>query len=153
MVKIRNYEFIMPYTYEYPRPMLCVDMVILTKTKEISKILLIKRGHEPFQDQWALPGGFIEMEEDLIDSAYRELEEETHISKLELRQLKTYGKPGRDPRGRTVSVVFGGFLKEKQEAQAGDDAKEAEWFSIDKLPPLAFDHAIIIKESIESLIK
>ncbi len=138
----------MVYTYEYPRPMLCVDMVILKKVEETANILLIKRGHEPYQDHWALPGGFIEMEEDLIESAYRELEEETSITNVELQQLKTYGKPGRDPRGRTVSVVFGGFLEAEQEAQAGDDAKEAEWFSIDKLPPLAFDHDLIVEESL-----
>ena len=142
----------MTYTYEYPRPMLCVDMVILRKLEEQTEILLIKRGHEPFQDHWALPGGFIEMEEDLIESAYRELEEETHITNMELQQLKTYGKPGRDPRGRTVSVVFGAFLEVEQEAQAGDDAKEAEWFSIDKLPKLAFDHDLIVEESIENIL-
>lgn len=142
----------MPYTYDYPRPMLCVDMVILKKTRNRTKILLIKRGNDPFKDYWALPGGFIEMEEDLIESAYRELEEETHISKVELRQLKTYGKPRRDPRGRTVSVVFGAFLEEEQEAQAGDDASEAEWFFIDELPNLAFDHDLIVQESLEILL-
>lgn len=141
----------MAYTYEYPRPMLCVDMVILKKDGNKTKILLIKRGNNPFKDHWALPGGFIEMEEDLIESAYRELEEETNITNVKLRQLKTYGKPGRDPRGRTVSVVFGAFLEEEQEAQAGDDAKEAEWFSIDELPPLAFDHDLIVMESIEKI--
>lgn len=142
----------MTYTYEYPRPMLCVDMVILRKLETRTEILLIKRGHDPYKDHWALPGGFIEMEEDLIESAYRELEEETHITNVELQQLKTYGKPGRDPRGRTVSVVFGGVLEEEQKPQAGDDAKEAEWFSIDKLPKLAFDHDLIVEESIENIL-
>lgn len=142
----------MPYTYDYARPMLCVDMIILRKAGKKNEILLIKRGNAPFKDHWALPGGFIEMEEDLIDSAFRELEEETHITNIDLRQLKTYGKPGRDPRGRTISVVFGGFLEVEQEAQAGDDAKEAKWFPIDQLPSLAFDHNLIVRESLEVLL-
>jgi 8-oxo-dGTP diphosphatase len=131
--------------------MVCVDMVVLRKVEKSTKILLIKRLNEPFKDHWALPGGFIEMEEDLIDSAYRELEEETALTKIELQQLKTYGKPGRDPRGRTISVVFGGFLKSRQEAEAGDDAKETRWFPIEELPPLAFDHELIVKESLDVL--
>jgi 8-oxo-dGTP diphosphatase len=143
----------MSYTYEYPRPMLCVDMIVLRKTESHKEILLIKRLNEPFKDYWALPGGFIEMEEDLIDSAHRELEEETHINQIELKQLKTYGAPGRDPRGRTISVVFGGYLNSEQEAQAGDDAKETHWFPVNELPPLAFDHELIIEESLDILIK
>lgn len=138
----------MSFTYEYPRPMVCVDMLVLRKGHIKDEILLIKRRNDPFKDHWALPGGFIEMNEELTDSAYRELEEETGITQIDLQQLKTYGAPGRDPRGRTISVVFGGFLKNGQEAQAGDDAKETQWFSIDKLPPLAFDHALIIEESL-----
>jgi 8-oxo-dGTP diphosphatase len=135
------------FCYDYPRPMVCVDMIVLRKTETSNEILLIKRLNDPFKDHWALPGGFIEMEEDLIDSAYRELDEETHITQIQLKQLKTYGTPGRDPRGRTISVVFGGFLESKQEAQAGDDAKETQWFSLEELPPLAFDHQLIIQEN------
>lgn len=141
----------MSFTYEYPRPMVCVDIVVLKKENNGYHILLIKRLNDPYKNHWALPGGFIEMEEDLADSAYRELEEETHITQINLVQLKTYGKPGRDPRGRTISVVFGGYLESGQEAQAGDDAKETQWFSIDHLPPLAFDHSIIIDESLQYL--
>ena len=142
----------MSYTYDYPRPMVCVDIVVLRKATDSHEILLIQRLNEPFKDHWALPGGFIEMEEDLIDSAYRELEEETGITQIQLQQLKTYGKPGRDPRGRTISVVFGGLLEEDQEAQAGDDAKETKWFSIAELPPLAFDHSLILEECLNMLI-
>jgi 8-oxo-dGTP diphosphatase len=142
----------MSYTYDYPRPMVCVDIVVLRKATDSHEILLIQRLNEPFKDHWALPGGFIEMEEDLIDSAYRELEEETGITQIQLQQLKTYGKPGRDPRGRTISVVFGGLLEEDQEVQAGDDAKETKWFSIAELPPLAFDHSLILEECFELLI-
>jgi len=142
----------MTYTYDYARPMLCVDIVVLKTIGDSYEILLIQRGNDPFKDQWALAGGFIEMEEDLIDSAYRELEEETHITNLKLRQLKTYGIPGRDPRGRTISVVFGGFLEEVQEAKAGDDAKKAKWFSVDDLPKLAFDHDLIVSESLKAML-
>jgi 8-oxo-dGTP diphosphatase len=133
--------------------MVCVDMVVLRKAISTTELLLIKRLNDPFKNHWALPGGFIEMDEDLIDSAYRELEEETHITQIELKQLKTYGTPERDPRGRTISVVFGGYLDSGQEAQAGDDAKETQWFSVDELPPLAFDHQLIIEESLKILIK
>lgn len=142
----------MSFTYNYPRPMVCVDIVVLRKTTRSYEILLIQRLNEPFKDRWALPGGFIEMEEDLIDSAYRELEEETSISNLDLQQLKTYGKPGRDPRGRTISVVFGGLLKDHQKAIAGDDAQHLDWFPIDQLPNLAFDHSLILEECLELLI-
>ena len=132
--------------------MLCVDMVVLRMTDTTPEILLIQRGNDPFKDQWALPGGFIEMEEDLIESAYRELEEETQITKVQLKQLKTYGKPGRDPRGRNISVVFGGFLEEGQQAKAGDDAKNAVWYPISKLPKLAFDHDMILHESLQEML-
>jgi len=143
----------MSFTYKYPRPMVCVDMVVLRELSGTYEILLIKRLNDPYKDHWALPGGFIEMDEELVDSAYRELEEETGITQIELQQLKTYGNPDRDPRGRNISVVHGGFLKVKQEAQAGDDAKETQWFSVDQLPSLAFDHDLIIEESLTILIK
>lgn len=140
------------YCYDYPRAMLTVDMVVLRKTDSKTEVLLIRRLNDPYKDHWALPGGFIEMKETLEKSAYRELEEETHITEINLQQLKTYGDPGRDPRGRTVSVVFGGFLQSKQEALAGDDAAETNWFPVEKLPPLAFDHQKIVEESIELLL-
>ena len=139
------------YQYEYPRPMVTVDMVVIKKNENAREILLIERGNEPYKNHWALPGGFIEMEETLVDSAYRELEEETGITDIKLHALNTYGDPGRDPRGRTVSVVFGGVLKSNQQAIAGDDAAKAEWFDIEKLPVLAFDHGIIVEECLSLL--
>jgi len=138
----------MAYTYDYPRPMFTVDIIILRKIEEQTQILLIQRGREPFKDSWALPGGFIEMDETLEQSAYRELAEETAITEVSLQELKTYGDPGRDPRGRTISVVFGGYLKTQQQAQAGDDAAQAKWYFVDELPSLAFDHQRIIQESL-----
>ena len=140
------------YTYEYPRPMVTVDMVVLRKQNDNKEILLIERGKDPYKSYWALPGGFIEMEESIEASAYRELQEETSITEIKLKALKTYGDPGRDPRGRTVSIVFGGILTSGQHAIAGDDAAKAEWFPINKLPELAFDHGLIVKESLGSLL-
>jgi len=140
------------YSYEYPRPMVCVDMVVLRKNDNGHEILLIERGRDPYQGSWALPGGFIEMDEKLEDSAYRELAEETHITRIELRQLKTYGNPGRDPRGRNISVVFGGILDSGEIAIPGDDASKVHWFDVKQLPALAFDHDIIIRESIRLIL-
>ncbi len=141
------------YTYEYPRPMVTVDMVVIRKQNKQTEILLIERGNDPFKNFWALPGGFIEMGETLETSAYRELQEETSLTDLKLRALNTYGDPGRDPRGRTISVAFGGVLKSKQQAIAGDDAAKAEWFLVENLPELAFDHEILVKESVELLLQ
>lgn len=131
--------------------MVCVDVIVLRKKPQGLEILLIQRLNDPFKDHWALPGGFIEMEEDLIASAHRELQEETNLSHIRLQQLKTYGQPGRDPRGRTISVVFGGFLEEAQQAKAGDDAKKLRWYSVEEMPQLAFDHMLIVKESLKAL--
>jgi 8-oxo-dGTP diphosphatase len=122
-----------------------VTDVLLTRHQE-SEILLILRKKEPFRDYWALPGGFIEMEEDLEESAFRELYEETGIKPAVLHLFRTYGKPGRDPRGRTISVVFSGKAEDHTQPEAGDNAADARWFSRDHLPLLAFDHAEIIRD-------
>ncbi len=135
----------MSYTYQYPRPAVTVDIILITEA-ESAEILLVQRKNDPFQDFWALPGGFLEMDEDLETAANRELQEETGIAYVELKQFKTYGAPDRDPRGRTVSVVFYAFVKSKLQAVAMDDAKDAQWFLLDKLPELAFDHQLIIDE-------
>ena len=123
------------------------DCIITKRIQGQTKILLIKRKYDPFIDKWALPGGFVEIEEDLLDGAIRELEEETGLKNIPLLQFKTYGKPGRDPRGRTISVVYTGELPDPDmKIEASDDASEAGWFEIDELPPLAFDHDLIIRE-------
>ncbi len=115
----------MPYTYDFPRPSVSVDAVIFKKEDERFLILLIQRGHYPFEDMWALPGGFIEMEETLEESIARELEEETGLKDLQLEQLHTFGDPGRDPRGRTITVAYQGIAGEKARVRAGDDAAAA----------------------------
>jgi 8-oxo-dGTP diphosphatase len=129
------------YTYNYPKPSVTTDCIIVRKKEGDHEILLIKRKHEPYKGKWALPGGFVEIDEDLTDGAKRELEEETGLKQIDLKQFAAYGKPDRDPRGRTISVIFYGVLTDaKQSVVAGDDASEAEWYNLNELPPLAFDH-------------
>lgn len=142
----------MPYTYKYPRPSVTVDMVVFSSFGNEWKVLLIRRGHYPFEGQWAFPGGFVEMDEKLVESAERELKEETGLTGIGLKQFRAYGDPGRDPRGRTVSVVFYGFVDEKgSKVKGADDAEEADWFSLNRLPQLAFDHLKILKDLTDML--
>ncbi len=137
------------YTYDYPRPMVTVDAAILSRRNDRFHILLIRRGRPPFQGTWALPGGFVEIDEPLEAAAARELREETGLIGLELRQLHTFGDPDRDPRGRSISVVYRGEAPPDAVATGGDDAAEAKWFPLDALPPLAFDHEIVVKYLVE----
>ncbi len=122
------------------------DVVLLNGPVENRKLLLIRRRNAPFAGSWALPGGFLEANEDLVDGAARELEEETGVRGIPLHQIGAFGKPGRDPRGRVVSIAFWAFLPDAQLVQvsAADDAAEAAWFPVDELPSLAFDHGEII---------
>lgn len=144
----------MTYTYDYPRASVTVDIVVFCRFDGFLKVLLIQRARPPFEGKWAFPGGFIEMDETLLASAQRELEEETRMHNVELRQFRTYGDPGRDPRGRTVSVIFYGFTDPAHSAVAGgDDASSADWFPIDQIPDLAFDHETILKDLLEELEK
>lgn len=131
------------YTYEYPRPMLTADCVVINPQDEV---LLIRRGNEPFRGCWALPGGFMEMDETIGHCAVRELKEETGITVDECAALLVgvFSRPGRDPRGRTVTVAYRIDLDKEVNAVGGDDAAEARWFPLSELPPLAFDHAEII---------
>ena len=136
----------MIYTYAYPRPSVTVDVIILKDILSKPQLLLIERKHEPFKNKWALPGGFVDINEEIEDAADRELKEETFISEINLEQFETFGKIGRDPRGRTISIVYFGILENSSlEIKAGDDAKDFNWFDIVDLPELAFDHGEIIK--------
>lgn len=141
----------MEYTYEYPRAMNTVDIVVYGVQGGHLKILLIKRGREPYKDCWAFPGGFLNMDEDLKACASRELKEETGLELTRLRQFYTFGRPDRDPRGRVISTAFIGFVKidEFENLKADDDAKDLQWFDIDKLPKMAFDHDEIFRKSLE----
>ena len=135
----------MPYTYKHPRPSVTTDAIIITQIKDEFLILLIKRCNDPFKNMWALPGGFIEMDEDLMDACKRELKEETGIDDAPLNEFAAFGTPGRDPRGRTISIVFWGIVDNKTAIEAGDDAAKVQWFRINELPQLAFDHEEIIE--------
>ena len=131
------------YTYSYPRPAVTVDAILISKQ---NSVLLIERGREPFKGNWALPGGFVDMDEPLEIACQRELEEETGMRIAELKQFKAFGAVDRDPRHRTISVVFYAFTEDEIIAQAGDDAANARWFLLDQLPELAFDHQLILEE-------
>lgn len=134
------------YCYEYPRPAYSVDAAIISKKEQ--KVLLIKRKYDPFANKWAFPGGFMDMDETPKQAVIRELEEETSLKGVELSQFKTYGAIGRDPRGRVISTLFYGFVESMDNHQVIglDDAAKAQWFSLDQIPELAFDHSMIIKE-------
>jgi len=127
------------YVYEWPRPMVTVDAIVFYVSGNKPKLLLIKRGNEPFKGQWAFPGGFVEMDEELEHAVARELAEETGLVGVKLEQFHTFGKCGRDPRGRNITVAFIGTTKSTQ-IKGGDDAAEAKWFETDNLPYMGFDH-------------
>lgn len=132
------------HTYDYPRPALTVDVAIVTREAK-PRVLLIRRKKDPFALSWAMPGGFVDENERLVDAARRELVEETGVTVADLEQLYTAGDPGRDPRGWTVSVVYLAQVDpDALKPVAADDADEVGWFPLDKLPALAFDHAMIL---------
>ncbi len=134
------------YSYKYPRAALTVDAIVYFVEEKTTKVLLIERGRDPFKNKWALPGGFIEMDETLEKACIRELEEETGLAVKEMKQFRAYDAVDRDPRHRTISVVFSAKLDAEQKVKGSDDASNAAWFSLDELPELAFDHAQILKD-------
>ncbi|WP_321280888.1 NUDIX hydrolase [Marinifilum fragile] len=136
------------YTYEYPRPALTVDCAIFCKCKSNNYVLLIERANDPFKNKWAFPGGFVDMDEDLDTAAYRELKEETGFEGVSIKQFKTYGAVDRDPRGRTVSVVYLAQMETEDlpQVKGDDDALKAQWLDVRNLPPLAFDHDEIMHD-------
>ena len=150
------------FCYDYPRPAVTVDIVVCTG--ELSEVLLIQRKHAPFEGYWALPGGFIEMEETLEAAARRELQEETGVSDVALTEVGVFSAPFRDPRGRVITIAYVAVLEESAlNIKAGSDASAAAWFSTasfdqtcessaaTKKPKLAFDHAEIIQRALEKL--
>jgi 8-oxo-dGTP diphosphatase len=142
----------MTYTYQYARPALTVDCVVFGLDEGELKVLLIQRGLEPFKGRWALPGGFVRVEETLEQAARRELEEEAGLKNVFLEQLYTFGAIDRDPRERVVSVAYYALVKlSDHRARAATDAADAEWFPISKVPKLAFDHHQILQTALERL--
>jgi len=142
------------YIYEWPRPMVSVDAVVFSRTAAGTEVLLINRGNEPYKGRWALPGGFLELDEELEDGAARELAEETGVAGVKLQQIRAFGKCGRDPRGRMISIVFMGVASDgrRPATKAGDDAAKAKWFDIENLPDnMAFDHDEMVKFAVKRL--
>lgn len=137
------------YTYDYPRPMLTADCLVINSSNEI---LLVRRGREPFKNSWALPGGFMEMDETLEHCAIRELQEETGLlfDERSIHLIGVFSCVDRDPRGRTVTAAYSCTVDNDTNALAGDDACEVHWWPISALPPLAFDHREIVQTFLES---
>jgi len=127
--------------YQYPRPAVTTDVAVFTIRGQRLQLLLVQRADEPYQNRWALPGGFLDIDEDLEVCAKRELAEETGISGVYLEQLYTFGAPNRDPRGRVISVAYYALVpSDRLQLKAASDAADVQWFALDQLPPLAFDH-------------
>lgn len=142
----------MTHTYQYPRAALTVDCVVFGFDESELKVLLIQRALDPFKGKWALPGGFVHVDETLDDAARRELAEETGLENVFLEQLYTFGTVKRDPRERVVSVAHFALVKlSDYKAKAATDAAKAEWFPISELPKLAFDHADIVVAALSRL--
>jgi len=135
----------MSHTYEYPHPALTTDIVIFTIRQEELKVLLIKRALPPHKGEWALPGGFVNLDESLEEGARRELEEETGVTGVFLEQLYTFGQPDRDPRERVITVAYYALIPtDTIEIRAATDAEGVSWFGMHELPELAFDHRKIL---------
>lgn len=140
------------FNYQYPRAALTVDCVIFGFDEGVLKVLLIRRGIEPFKNKWALPGGFVQPDETLDAAALRELREETGLREVYLEQLYTFGDIKRDPRERVISVAYFALVRRADHLPvAATDASEAGWFELINLPNLAFDHAEIVKIALERL--
>ncbi len=144
----------MPYTYEFARPNLTIDCVVfgLDVAEDDLKVMLIQRDIPPFEGRWALPGGFVRINETLEETARRELKEETGIEKVYLEQLYSFGDLKRDPRERIVTIAYYALVNlNEHNIKATTDARNAAWFSVSDLPPLAFDHNQIVEFSLKRL--
>lgn len=147
-----NFEVEEQYCYKYPRPAVTADCIVLTK-ESTPKVLLIERGADPYKGCWAFPGGFLNMDETTDLCAIRELKEETGLEVTDVQQIGTYSKVDRDPRGRTISVAYMAVVDAPLEVNGLDDAAKAQWFPIDALPELAFDHDDIMKDAADLYTK
>lgn len=138
------------FCYKYPRPAVTTDCVIFGTEGCQVKVLLIERGNEPYKGRWAFPGGFLNMDETAEEGALRELREETGYEAARVEQFYTFSRVGRDPRGRTISVGFYAVVP-LREVRGGDDAARARWFTLDEIPPLAFDHDEMLRRAVETV--
>lgn len=141
------------YTYKYPRPALTVDAVVFGFDGTDLHLLLIERDKEPYAGKWAFPGGFLEMDETVEEGVLRELQEETGLQAVNMRQIGAFSAVHRDPRERVVSIAFYTVVQPEDctSLQAGDDARLAQWFKLSELPPLAFDHSDILMAALHAL--
>ena len=137
----------MAYTYDYPRPAVTADCIVMTKEPQ-PKVLLIQRGANPYKGAWAFPGGFMNMDETTEECALRELEEETGLKVATVHQIGAYSKIDRDPRGRTITVAYLAIVDKPVDVKGQDDAANAAWFPITDLPHLAFDHYDIMHDAV-----
>lgn len=140
------------YQYEYPHPAVTTDVVVFTIRHEALNVLLIRRAEDPFRGTWALPGGFVGIAEDLDAAAARELYEETGVTDVPMEQFHTFGKPDRDPRERVITVAYYALIpSDRIRLRAGSDAEAADWFALDDVPALAFDHGRILAMAAQRL--
>lgn len=137
---------------DYKQPSVTVDIVIFSVIDNDLKVLLIERGVEPFKDRWAIPGGFVQMNESLDEAAQRELIEETGVKDVYLEQLYSFGEINRDPRGRVITISYFALVNaDRVKLRASTDVKDVKWFSIKKLPILAFDHKKILDYALKRM--
>lgn len=142
------------FTYDYPRAAITTDAVIFDLREDDNlHILLIQRKNDPFKGQWALPGGFLDMDETLEECVVREVREETGMKNIRFHQLETFSAVDRDPRHRTVTTAYWGFMLESERPTASSDAQNIQWFDLKSLPPLAFDHDKIIKKALKRALE
>ena len=138
------------YTYKYPHPAVTTDCVVFGIDGKKLKILLIERGNDPYKGYWAFPGGFLNIDENAMQGALRELKEETGLSLSNIKELGTFSDVDRDPRERVISIAFYTMTK-KTEVKGSDDAAKAQWFALDEVPRLAFDHDLMLKKALQKL--
>lgn len=138
------------YSYKHPHPSVTTDCVIFGFDGTKLQVLLVERGIDPYKGKWAFPGGFIKMNESCEEGALRELKEETGLTNTYIEQFHTFSEPNRDPRERVITVAYYALVR-IQDVKAGDDATKAEWFALDKVPQLAFDHDRILRTALKHL--
>ena len=141
----------MSYTYEYPRPAVTADCVVFANDGGRLHVLLIERGNDPYKGHWAFPGGFMNMDETAEECARRELQEETRLSVTDIHEIGAFTTVDRDPRGRVITIAFYTLLPSCADVLGADDAAHARWWPVDSVPPLAFDHPLMLQRALQCM--